>query len=157
MCVFEANKNFSQKYENENFHFNPTQQWSCMTWCGSAMLIVAMLTTTMLTTTMLDWSRMTCRTGAAWQLEIRALEPHDMMRLRNAGCYNADYRNSDYCNTNYRNANYCNANYRNADNRHSDFRNAYNRSADYRNADYCNADYWNARLSGIQSVQNEKD
>jgi hypothetical protein len=39
-----------------------------------------------------------CRTGAAWHAE---LEPHDMMRLRNA-----DYRNSDYRNANYHNANY---------------------------------------------------
>jgi hypothetical protein len=44
------------------------------------------------------------------QLEIGALEPHDMMRLRNADCCNADYHNADY-----RNANYCNADKRNAD------------------------------------------
>jgi hypothetical protein len=29
------------------------------------------------------------------QLEIGALEPHDMMRLCNADCCNADYRNAD--------------------------------------------------------------
>jgi uncharacterized protein YjbI with pentapeptide repeats len=46
---------------------------------------------------------------------IGALEPHDMMRLRNADCCNADYRNADYRNTNYHNANYRNTNYRNAD------------------------------------------
>jgi hypothetical protein len=71
-----------------------------------------------------NWSRMTCQTGTAWQLEIGALEPHDMMRLRNADCCNVDYRNSDCCNANYRNANYCNDNYRNTDNHHSDYRNA---------------------------------
>jgi hypothetical protein len=80
-----------------------------------------------------------CRTGAAWQLEIGELEPHDMMLLRNADCCNADYRNSDYRNANYRNADY--------------------RNADYRSADDRNADYRNVGLSGIQSVRyrTEKD
>jgi hypothetical protein len=40
-----------------------------------------------------------------------ALEPHDMMRLRNADCRNADCRTADY---RYRNADYCNADYRDA-------------------------------------------
>jgi hypothetical protein len=32
------------------------------------------------------------------------MEPHDMMRLRNAEYRNADYCNADYCNADYRNA-----------------------------------------------------
>jgi hypothetical protein len=128
----KANKNFSRRYENTKFRFNPTQHWSRMTWYGSAMLTAvmlttgtamlttAMLTTAILTTGMPNWSHMTCRTGASWQLEIRALEPHDRMRLRNADWCNADYRND---------------NYRNADNRNADHRNDYNRNADYHNAD----------------------
>jgi hypothetical protein len=65
----------------------------------------AMLTTAMLTTGMPDWSRMTFQTGATLQLEIEALEPHDMMRLRNADYRNANYRHDNYHNDNYRNAN----------------------------------------------------
>jgi hypothetical protein len=74
---------------------------------------------------------------------IEALEPQDMMRLRNADYRNANYQ---YCNDDYR--------YRNADYRNADYHNT-----DYHNADYCNADYRNAGLSGIQSVryQTEKD
>jgi hypothetical protein len=84
------------------------------------------------------------------QLEIGALEPHDMMRLLNADCCNADYCNADKRNADYlyRNDNNHNADYHNADYRNADYRNA-----DYRNADYCNADCRNAGLSGIQSVR----